>query len=177
MKVIHKYLVIALLLSLIFSVSAVAAQEDMTFEQSDIDEILTVSSEDIQEIKYFEDGISVNGAENNDKLLKTNDNNQLTDGEGSFSDIRSKINNADNDSTIYLDGKTYLGDGNNIEIKKSLTIIGGSESDSDEYATLDARGLSSIIQTYNGCNIVLKSIIFIKATTRTVSRLLCLILL
>ena len=55
MKVFNKYLVIALLLSLIFSVSAVAAQEDMTFEQSDIDnvydETLTVSSDDTQEIK------------------------------------------------------------------------------------------------------------------------------
>ena len=39
MKVIHKYLVIALLLSLIFSVSAVAAQKDMTFEQSDINDV------------------------------------------------------------------------------------------------------------------------------------------
>ena len=42
MKVIHKYFVIALLLSLIFSVGAVAAQdiqESMTFEQSNIGDV------------------------------------------------------------------------------------------------------------------------------------------
>lgn len=42
MKVIHKYFVIALLLSLIFSVGAVAAQdiqENMTFEQSNIGDV------------------------------------------------------------------------------------------------------------------------------------------
>ena len=165
MKVFNKYLVIALLLSLIFSVSAVAAQEDMTFEQSDIDnvydETLTVSSDDTQEIKAVEDDNSADNAEDNDELLGSSDDNQLAAGEGTFSEVRNKIEQAGNGSTIYLDGKTYLGDGNKIEIKKDITIIGGTESNPEQYATLDARKLSSIIQTYNRTNIVLKYIKFI----------------
>ena len=58
MKVIHKYFVIALLLSLIFSVDAVATkdiQENMTFEQSNIEDVsqetIGTSLEDAQEIK------------------------------------------------------------------------------------------------------------------------------
>ena len=163
MKVIHKYLVIALLLSLIFSVSAVAAQEDMTFEQSDINdvdtEILTVSSDD-SEINAVEEESSVISAEDNE-ILQSGGEDQLAAGEGSFSDVQSKIDGAINGSTIYLDGKTYLGNGNNIEIKKNITIIGGSQSNPEELATLDAQGLSSIMHIFNKTNVVLKSIKFI----------------
>ena len=157
MKVFNKYFVIALLLSLIFSVSAVAAQENMTFEQSDIDETLTVSPY-MGEINAVEEE-SVNA---NNELLQVSEDNQLTAGEGSFSDVQSKIDQATNGSTVYLDGKTYVGNGKNIEIKKDLTIVGGSESDPNQFATLDAKELSSIIDaTRNGTNIVLKYIKFI----------------
>ena len=163
MKVIHKYLVIALLLSLIFSVSAVAAQKDMTFEQSDINdvdtEILTVSSED-PEINAVEVESSVISAEDNE-ILQSSGEDQLAAGEGSFSDVQSKIDGAINGSTIYLDGKTYLGNGKNIEIKKNITIIGGSQSNPEELATLDAQSLSSIMHVFNKTNVVLKSIKFI----------------
>ena len=154
MKVINKYLVIALLLSLIFSVSAVAAQENMTFEQSDSDtETLTVSSEDAQEIESVED--------ENEELLKASEDDQLNEGEGTFNDVKTKINAASNGGTIYLDGKTYLGSGSSIEIKKDLTIIGGTITNPNQYATLDAKGLSSIMFASNGTVVVLKYIKFI----------------
>ena len=159
MKFNYKYFVIALLFSLILSVSAVAAQEDMTFEQSDIDETLTLSP-DVKEINTIEEEFSVDDAENNE-LLQASDDDQLTAGEGSFSDVQSKIDEAINGSTIYLDGNIYLGNGNSIEIKKNITIIGGSESNPNQYATLDAQGFSSIMQVYNKTNVVLKSIKFI----------------
>ena len=74
MKVIHKFFVIALLLSIIFSLSAVAAvQEDITFEQSDTEEVSTetisASPEEDQVINSVEDESSVNAAgDQNEKL-------------------------------------------------------------------------------------------------------------
>ena len=59
MKVIHKYLVIALLLSLIFSVATVTAADDMTFEQSNIEDVsletLSVSLDDNQGTESVEE--------------------------------------------------------------------------------------------------------------------------
>lgn len=179
MKVIHKIFVIALLLSLIFSVAAISAQdiqENMTFEQSDIiDEVstetLSISSEN-QEIEAVEEDSSVNGAE--DKFLHSTDDNQLNTGnEGSFSDIRNMINNAISGQTIFLDGKTYIGDKKDIDIHyKNLTIVGGSKLNDGKYATLDAKGLSGILDIksgfYNNCTIVLDSIIFTNANYHAV---------
>ena len=163
MKVIHKYLVIALLLSLIFSVATVTAADDMTFEQSNIEDVsletLSVSLDDNQGTESVEEK-SLDKNENQD-VLQADDNDQLTAGEGTFSEIRTKIDNATNGSTIYLDAKTYNGDGNFIAIDKNITIIGGTSFNPNQYATLDAKGLSSIINASNGTNVVLKYIKFV----------------
>ena len=56
MKAKSKILIIALFLSLIFSVGAVAASEDMTFEQSNIEDVSLgtpdVNPEDSQDMDY-----------------------------------------------------------------------------------------------------------------------------
>ena len=62
MKVNTKYLIFALLISIIFSISAVAAEENITFEQSDKNsasiETLTAIPDDNQEIKLTKDSLT-----------------------------------------------------------------------------------------------------------------------
>lgn len=121
MKVIHKYFVIALLLSLIFSVSAVAAhdiQENMTFEQSSLadvsDETISTSLEETQEINEVEKDSSLSQGEDNkheieasledsqeiqtveeESLLGHSGDDDLSVGEQlKFSDLQTQINNA-----------------------------------------------------------------------------------
>ena len=157
MKVIHKFFVIALLLSLIFSISAVAAQENMTFEQSNTGEVseetLSVPSEENQEVSAVEDDSSVNDAEDQNENLQVSFEDQLTESSfGTFSEIQTQINNAKSGDTIYLDGKTYISDNKRtINIyNKNLKIVGGTQSNPNLYATFDALDLSSIFYIYGG---------------------------
>ena len=152
MKVIHKFFVIALLLSLIFSVSAVVAAENMTFEQGNMEDVsretLSVSSDDIQKIGAVEDESSVNAAEDGKEPMQIrDDNNQLTaDEPKNFTVINRAIENASNGDTIYLNGSTYVANKTNINFEfKNLTIVGGSSLNDGKYAILDANGLSSIL--------------------------------
>ena len=116
MKVKHKLLVIALLLSIVFTMSAVAAAENATFEQSDIieevsDETLSAPSDEVQEMKSVEEESSVNVAEDDKEILQASEKDQLTESNfGTFSEIQTKINNAKSGDTIYLNGKTYISD-------------------------------------------------------------------
>ncbi|WP_458453251.1 hypothetical protein [Methanobrevibacter sp.] len=167
MKVTRKLFVIALLLSIVFAMSAVAAAENATFEQSNImeevsTETLSVSPDEIQELNTVEDESLVNNAE---------DNEILTDGEtGTFSDIQSMINNAVDGETIYLDGKTYTPDNSQpISIDdnyyRELIIRGGSSDDPEKYATIDARKITSIFLLRNIRSISFYSINFYNGLT------------
>ncbi len=192
MKVIHKFFVIALLLSIIFSLSAVAAvQEDITFEQSDTGEVSTetisASPDDNQEINSVEDGSSVNAAgDQNEKLKAGEDEKLAADETKTFEDVQKKINNATSGDTIYLDGQTYVYNRLSINIgHKNLTIVGGSELNDGKYAVLDAKGKSSILSivndhwgyyyygsnSYDGVNytVTLDSIIFTNCTGTALS--------
>lgn len=106
MKV-NKYIFIALLLSLIFSVGAVTAQdiqENITFEQSDIDDVsietIGTSLGDTQETYDNEKDFSLDQVEDDtiekDLLLgQSEDNDNLgADVTGTFSDVQTKINSA-----------------------------------------------------------------------------------
>ena len=59
-----------------------------------------------------------------------------------FSDLQSLIDNSRESTVINLDGKTFIGNGTPITIRKSITINGGSEGN---MATLDAKKLSRIL--------------------------------
>ncbi|WP_295598219.1 Ig-like domain-containing protein [uncultured Methanobrevibacter sp.] len=187
MKVIHKIFVIVLLLSLIFSVSAVAAQdieENMTFEQGNMgevsDETLNAPAEETLEVNSVEEESSVNAAEDDDVILKASEKDQLAaDEPANFSVISKAIDNAKNGDTIYLNGSNYVSNGDRIYFQqKNLTIVGGSSLGDGKYATLDARGLSSILSISNNentyfyydyydsdwnCAVTLDSIIFTNA--------------
>ena len=164
MKVIHKFFVIALLLSLIFSISAVAAQENMTFEQSNTGEVseetLSVPSEETQEVSAVEDDSSVNDAE--DKL-QTVDENQLSAGERTFEDLKAIIDNAKSGDTIYLNGSTFTAN-KYIYINaynKDLRIIGGSKDNPNLLATFNSNKTTSRIYfSGSSSSIILSSIKF-----------------
>ena len=46
-----------------------------------------------------------------------------------FDHIQKSIDGASNGDTIYLNGTTYYGNGTQIKINKSITIIGSGEND------------------------------------------------
>ena len=79
----------------------------------------------------------------------------------SFDDISQAIGNAKDGDTIYLQGKTYKGKGEQIIIDKNLTIIGGFKEGDGKYATLDAKGQSRIFLINENAHVTLQGIKFI----------------
>ena len=123
MKVTSKLLIIALLLSIVFTISAVAAAENDTFEQSDMGEVstetLSAPSGEVQEIEAVEDQSLVSSAEDKKEFLQFNNDTILNSGTyGTFEEVQSQIDGATEGSTIYLDGGVYIGTGKDITIKK-----------------------------------------------------------
>ena len=180
MKVISKIFLVALLLSLIFSCSAVFAEENMTFEQSSIQNVLietdnqennVIIGDEILKAEDYADSSSAMGDDNfqldDDGALGVDDDVALNAGSShnvqgnDFSSIQNAINSAGEGDTIYLNGKTYVGSGNQINVNKNnLIIVGGSQSNPDLLATLDDRKLSSIMAVYSK-NVVITGIKFV----------------
>ena len=193
MKVKNKIFIIALLLSLIFSVSAVAAQdmqENITFEQSDIDDVsietIGTSLGDTQETYDNEKDSSLGlgedqqisdlGGANSPENINDEKDSLLGQGEdenndnlgagvtGTFTDIQTKINSAASGGAVFLNNGTYTADTQSgITIDRAITIIGGSALGDGKYATLDAKGISNIIKFKSNYNVVFDSIIFTNA--------------
>ena len=153
MKVTKKLLLVALLLSLILSIGAVTAQDNITFEKSNLQDISTETINQIDEQTSSDDVLNEN---NEDNKLKVDVVRAYE-----FSDIQSWINSASEGETIYLNGEYYSNSGNPIDVtKNNITIIGGSQSNPNSIATLDARGISSIMNIA-ASNVVIKGIKFI----------------
>ena len=156
MKVTKKLFLVALLLSLILSVGAVTAQDNMTFEKSNLQDI---STETINQ----KDMVSIS---NDTNLI--NDDETFSLGEikyhnvegCNFTSIQESIDSANDGDIIYLGGKTYNGIGEDIKVNKQLTIVGGSQSNPDLIATLDAGKLSRIMNV-SANNILIKGIKFL----------------
>ena len=167
MKVKNKIFVFALILSLILTAGCVAAADNMTFDQSDLE---LVSSQIDIEMDQNEDDSDILQAENQEnenspirgesetQLLSSN---HTVDGDD-FSSIQTVINDASEGDTIFLGGKTYTGT-DSLDIgKNKLTIIGGSQDNPDDIATLDGQGLTRIISV-SANNITIKGVKFINA--------------
>ena len=166
MKVKNKIFVFALILSLILTVSCVAAAENMTFDQGDLE---LVSSQIDIEMDQNEDDSDILQAENQEnenspisgesetQLLSSN---HTVDGDD-FSSIQTVINDASEGDTIFLNAKTYIGSSSHIIINKNnLTIIGGTSMEDDAVSILDAQGNSRMMYI-NASNILIKGIKFI----------------
>ncbi|WP_298521281.1 hypothetical protein [uncultured Methanobrevibacter sp.] len=76
----------------------------------------------------------------------------------SFKDIQNAILRADDGGTVYLDGITYFGDGNEIIVIKSINLIGKTGT------VLDAQKKSRILYIQHD-DVVLKDITFINGNT------------
>ncbi len=154
MKNKNKIFVISLLLLLICSLSAVAASENIAFDNSMNekygDETLNMDSE--------VGGNDVSFKNDNFKLDSTLNVNGTT-----FDDISQTIENASEGDTIFLEGKNYTGNGSAVMINKNITLIGGSSLNDGKYAILDARFLSNIITAT--APVTIKGIIFINGNS------------
>ena len=166
MKVKNKIFVFALILSLILTAGCVAAAENMTFDQSDLE---LVSSQIDIEMDQNEDDSDILQAENQEnenspirgesetRLLSSN---HTVDGDD-FSSIQTVIDDASEGDTIFLNAKTYIGSSSHIIINKNnLTIIGGTSMEDDAVSILDAQGNSRMMYI-NASNILIKGIKFI----------------
>lgn len=153
MKVTKRLLLVALLLSLILSIGAVTAQDNMAFEKSNLQDIST------EKINQNEEQSPL------DEVVEEHDDSKLKDSEPdvassySFSDIQDIINSAKEGDTIYLDGNEYSGP-NTINVNKTIIIVGGSKSNPDSIATLNAYRLVNIMKV-TADNVVIKGVKFI----------------
>ena len=80
-----------------------------------------------------------------------------------FDDVQTAINNTEDNSIVYLNGTTYIGNGIEIVIsdKHNITIHGGTESDPSLISTLDGKGLSRIMTINTDSNITFIGIKFV----------------
>lgn len=147
MKVINKFFVIALLLSLILTMGAVAAKDNMTFEQSNTN-MVSIETNNEPETKSYsnEEKLSdmKSGNDKGDKLSQNSNRgrggvvNSVFDlNNGKFSDIQDLVDKAENGDTIRLSGK-FKSEGKAITIDKKLNII------SSDGVLLDGGGKSRI---------------------------------
>ena len=142
----NKFFVIFLLFLFVCSLGSVVACEDVVFEQGLNDNFVV--------------GEMVSGVGDDCVFSKKDDlRADFHLSGGSFSDIQDAIFDAGDGDIIFLDGKTYTGNGSAISVTKNITLVGGSSLNDDSYATLDAKFLSNII-TVNA-PITIKGIIFV----------------
>lgn len=128
---IKKIIIVSLLLT-IFTLSAVNAAENMTSDELTVDEV------DIEEVSQSQDDVDVVG-----KTIKTPGT--------TFSDIRSKIDTANDGDIISLTKTKYSSDDTgSIVIDKSITI----QSSSKTQVVLDGKNSNQIISAYKDITFV-----------------------
>lgn len=138
-----------------FSIIAVSATDSNV--SSDVYDISLDDIDDSIDVKYLDesnlDSSSHMSAEkavkNNGDVDKSKDIVRLNEGySGKFSDIQSMIDDASAGDTIYLDNKTYFGDGAEIKInKENITISGATFNDPSKMSILDAKELARIFNS------------------------------
>ena len=92
-----------------------------------------------------------------DSLHVDDSQDALTVDGDSFKDVQDAVNDADENSILYLNGNTYIGNGTQITVSKSITIDGASEN-GGQRATLNANHSSRVFYSY-GANVILKNLI------------------
>ena len=114
MKVTTKFFMLALILSLMLTVSAVAAAEDISFDKSDTKN----TNKNLLSTYDGKENLKTNEKTLNDETLSAKpDNNKLGDGQFTYSELRSQIGDGRN---ITLNKGTYTyaeSDDGTIEIK------------------------------------------------------------
>ena len=130
MKVTTKLFIVALILSLMLTVGAAAAAEDISFEKSDTKIIKKDTNENLLSSDDREYNLKTSEenrlTQSSDKIVSAQNNqNTLSAGEGNYSNLRDEINSGGNNIILTKNSYKYNpGDGNTITIAKSCTIDG-----------------------------------------------------
>lgn len=162
MKVKTKLFVFALILSLIFSIATVTAQENITFDQSE-SQTVSIQSDNVLNSKSVTEDETLSSQTDKPTL---NQNRTVTGTD--FSSIQNTIDEASDGDTIFLNAKNYIGS-EPIKVNKQLTIIGSPNLNDNSHSILDSRGQSRIMEiTAN--NVIIKGITFINAYSPPVQK-------
>ena len=85
----------------------------------------------------------------------------MTATDDSFESIQNAIDDSDPGDSIYLENKTYFGNGTNIKINKDISIYGSNVSDT----VLDANGKSNVFTISSNVKVTLYDLTFINGKT------------
>ena len=139
-----KYIILSIFLLSLLTLSVVSAADNAT--------------NDVISLEESNDSISVEETQ----AIQQNDNNEvLSSNEGTFDDLQTIIDAADENSTILLENNYKYNDGfdnNGINIAKNLTIDGGGH-------TIDGDKKGRIFNVLNDNFVIFKNIIFVKGHT------------
>ena len=124
----------------IFSLQAVMAADVQTDDTNDT--ILTT------------DSVDVVNHDNNDSLLKSIDNDKLSEGEGSFAELEADVSGTD---VVLTRDYTYAGSDTGND---GIQLSGTKTIDGEGKVTIDANYKSRIFVIENGATITLKGITF-----------------
>ena len=156
-----KITLICFLLMVILTLGAASAadgdatSDDLASDMA-IDENLQVDNQDADETNLQ---VELQANATDEKLASSADENSVGDDDHTFDAINAIIEDADDGAVINISG-TYVGDGSPISVNGdeiSLTIVGKDD------ATLDARGLSKIIEADFESSLTMKNIKFINS--------------
>ena len=163
-----KVLFLILFALVMFSLTTVVANENVTSDLSDNDMLLLPSN---STISVESDNVDLYGSSQEISLEKDNKTDSLNTlkmsdesllgadlNGGSFNNIQTAINNANSGDTIYLNGQNYIGN-KQITINKNIVIDGASSSNPNLVSTLDANKLSRVFYSSSSYNIQLKNLI------------------
>ena len=139
-----KYIILSIFLLSLLTLSVVSAADNAT--------------NDVISLEESNDSISVEETQ----AIQQNDNNEvLSSNEGTFDDLQTIIDAADENSTILLENNYKYNDGfdnNGINIAKNLTIDGGGH-------TIDGDKKGRIFNVLNDNFVIFKNIIFVNGHT------------
>ena len=139
-----KFIILSIFLLSLLTLSVVSASDNAT--------------NDVIGLEESNDSISVEETQ----AIQQNDNNEvLSSNEGTFDDLQTIIDEADENSTILLENNYKYNDGfdnNGINISKNITIDGGGH-------TIDGDKKGRIFNVLNDNFVIFKNIIFVKGHT------------
>lgn len=139
------YLVLLLFVLIMFSLSSVAANENVGDANNTVISLSCDNAAADSEIAL--------GASENNSPLKADLNG------GTFNDIQSAINAADSGDTVFLNGQNYSGN-KQITVNKNIVIDGASSSNANLMSVLDANNASRIFYSNGNYSITLKNLVF-----------------
>ena len=171
MKIKVHYLAIILLIFVMFSLTDVTANDNVTLGNGNND-IISTSPDTIQmpDSGDMNCGSLASAEDDVDEKISLNEEGTFSESDSSspltetvsgntFKDIQNTIDDAISGETIFLDGQYYNGNNDVITINKNIIIDGSSSSDGNLVSTLDANNLSRIFYSAGTYDITLRNLV------------------